>query len=217
MRSLKRRDRWVLERMFCRQSADFTMPELVLAGSVVAALRCSVPKRCLQDSGQRYAVTPREEAPMSQQPSASPRDAANVPQLLTELSSNAAAVAEEAEKSGKTDDVRANLRDRLIQEVEWNSRDRQRQFEQAVVWRRWNIGLGLTAGLLTAAAGSVALFAHAPAAIIGLLATFATGSLATLNAGQRKSQSQTAATGYQEIEAFAPLRRNCSNNSLTCH
>jgi hypothetical protein len=72
-----------------------------------------------------------------------------------------------------------------------------------VVWRRWNIGLGLTAGLLTAAAGSVALFAHAPAAIIGLLATFTTGSLATLNAGQRKSQCQTAACGYQEIEAFA--------------
>jgi hypothetical protein len=91
----------------------------------------------------------------------------------------------------------------LIQEGEWNSRDRHRQFEQAVVWRRWNIGLGLTAGLLTAAAASVALFAHAPAAIIGLLATFTTGSLATLNAGQRKSQSQTAACGYQEIEAFA--------------
>jgi hypothetical protein len=140
---------------------------------------------------------------MSQQPSDALGATAHVPSLLTELAGNASPVAEQAKKLGKTEEVRAELRNRLVQEVEWSSKDRRRQFEQAVVWRRWNISLGLTAGLLTAAAGSTALFAHAPAAIIGLLATFTTGALATLNAGQRKTQSQTAACGYQEIEAFA--------------
>lgn len=140
---------------------------------------------------------------MSQQHSDVPRPPAHGPSPLTELASNAAVVAEQAEKHGKTEEVRTELRSRLIQEARWSSKDGHRQFEQAVVWRRWNIGLGLTAGLLTAAAGSTALFAHAPAAIIGLVATFTTGALATLNAGQRKTQSQAAACGYQEIEALA--------------
>lgn len=140
---------------------------------------------------------------MSQQRASGPDATAPAPSPLMELANNAAIVAEQAEKSGKIEGVRAELRERLAQEVEWNSKSRRRQFEQAVVWRRWNIGLGLTAGLLTAAAGSTALFAQAPAAIIGLVATFTTGALATLNAGQRKTQSQIAAVGYQEIESFA--------------
>lgn len=123
--------------------------------------------------------------------------------LPAQVAANAPRVADQAERLGEVGVVRSALLERLKREVEWNSQARQRQFEQAVVWRRWNIALGLVAGLLAAAAGSTALFAHTPAAIIGLFATFATGSLATLNAGQRKVQSQAAACGYQEIEALA--------------
>lgn len=140
---------------------------------------------------------------MSQPSPALPISTASSPSLSAQIAANAATVAEQAEKLGKVDDVRATLRGLLTREGQWNSAARRRQFEQAVVWRRWNIGLGLMAGLLTAAAASTALFTHTAAAIIGLLATFTTGSLATLNAGQRKVQAQAAACGYQETEALA--------------
>lgn len=140
---------------------------------------------------------------MSQQQAGGGGAIAGAASLLTELAGNAQAVAEQAEKLGRTDEVRGELQAQLSNEVNWASQDRQRQFQQAVVWRRWNIVLGLTAGLLTAAAASTALFSHDAAAIIGLVATFATGALATLNAGQRKIQAQAAACGYQEVEAAA--------------
>lgn len=140
---------------------------------------------------------------MSEPPPEPPVPATSSASLSAQIAANASTVAGKAAELGKVDEVLQDIRCQLTQEVELNSKSRRRQFEQAVVWRRLNIGLGLTAGLLIAGAASTALFTHTVAAIIGLFATFTTGSLATLNAGQRKAQAQKAACGYQETEVSA--------------
>jgi hypothetical protein len=116
---------------------------------------------------------------------------------------NAVVLAEQAGAAGDDQRVRAELRRQVRAEQDMCRIDASRQFEQAVVWRRMSIGLGLTVGLLVAASGTTALFSRSGAAVIALLASFGTGSLATLNAGQRKTQALTAANAYEEIETSA--------------
>lgn len=112
-------------------------------------------------------------------------------------------IAHQATAGGDDQKVRAELRKQIQSELEMNRLDASRQFEQAVVWRRMNIGLGLTVGLLVAAAGTTALFTKSGAAVVALLASFGTGSLATLNAGQRTTQALNAACSYEEIDTSA--------------
>jgi hypothetical protein len=116
---------------------------------------------------------------------------------------NSDLLAEKVCAVGDDQRVRAELKRHVEAEEEMNRLDASRQFEQAVVWRRTNMGLGLSVGLLVAAAGTAALFDRTGASIIALLASFGTGSLATLNAGQRKTQALTAANSYEEIETAA--------------
>jgi hypothetical protein len=116
---------------------------------------------------------------------------------------NSVIVAEQAGAVGDDQRVRAELKRQIREEQDMCRIDASPQFEQAVVWRRMSIGLGLTVGLLVAESGTTALFSKSGAAVIALLASFGTGSLATLNAGQRKTQALTAANAYEEIETSA--------------
>src|SRR5271167_4852793 len=95
---------------------------------------------------------------------------------------NSDVLAAKASADGDDQKVRAELKRLIEAEREMSRLDASRQFEQAVVWRRMNIGLGLSVGLLVAASGTAALFDKTGASIIALLASFGTGSLATLNA-----------------------------------
>lgn len=121
----------------------------------------------------------------------------------TPLPDNSNEVAANAQASGKDLEVREHLAATLRQQVRLAGADATRQYRQAVLWRQWNLALGLVAGALVAAAGASALFTHTTAAIIGMVATFATGALATLNAGHRKSQAHAAGCAYQEVEDAA--------------
>jgi hypothetical protein len=116
---------------------------------------------------------------------------------------NSQLLAETALKAGDDQHVRTELRKQIKTEQDMCRLDASRQFEQAVVWRRMNIGLGLTVGLLVAASGTTALFSKTGAAVIALLASFGTGALVTLSAGQRKTQALAAANSYEEIETSA--------------
>lgn len=120
-----------------------------------------------------------------------------------QLPDNSAEVAANAAAAGKAPDVREELAENLRRQVRLAGADATQQYRQAVLWRQWNIGLGLVAGALVAAAGASALFTHTAAAIIGMVATFATGALMTLNAGHRKSQAHAAGCAYQEVEDSA--------------
>jgi len=125
------------------------------------------------------------------------------PSLSDLFPDTSADIAERADALGDDQRVRAELKRRMQAELDMNRLDASRQYEQAVVWRRMGIGLGLTVGFLVAASGTTALFDKSGAAVIALLASFGTGSLATLSAGQRKTQALTAACSYEEIESSA--------------
>jgi hypothetical protein len=112
-------------------------------------------------------------------------------------------VAEKASAAGDDQRVRDELGKKIQSELEMSRVDASQQYEQVVVWRRMSIGLGIAVGLLVAGSGTTALFDKTGAAVIALLASFGTGSLATLNAGQRKTQALTAACSYEEIETSA--------------
>jgi hypothetical protein len=130
--------------------------------------------------------------------------APSAPAVPTDLfPDNSGLIAEKASAAGDDQRVRNELRKQISDELDMCRIDASRQFEQAVVWRRMNIGLGLAVGLLVAAAGTSALFSKTWAAIVALLASFGTGALATVNTGQRKTQALTAANAYEEIETSA--------------
>lgn len=129
-----------------------------------------------------------------------PRSSTPPPDLFPE---NSTLLADKATAAGDDQRVRTELKRRVRTEESMCRLDASRQFEQAVVWRRMSIGLGLAVGLLVAASGTAALFDRTGAAVIALLASFGTGSLATLNAGQRKAQALAAANSYEEIEIAA--------------
>lgn len=119
------------------------------------------------------------------------------------LQDNSAEIAKQALAMGQDEIVRGKLQADLIRELKYAAEDATCQYHQAALWRQWNIWLGLLAGALIATSGSLALVTHVAAAIIGLVATFVTGSLTTLNAGHRKTQAHSAGNAYQEIEAAA--------------
>ena len=114
-------------------------------------------------------------------------------------------VAKQAANLGKEADLAKNVQSEVDREINLNRLNAARQFEQGVVWRRLNIGLGLGVGATVAASSAVAVAAKnsVAAIVLGAIATFGTGSLTTLNAGQRKSQAIAAGNAYREIEASA--------------
>lgn len=115
------------------------------------------------------------------------------------------AVALQAEKLGNTDQLRQAISDELDREI-IRSRDAgQVQYEQAVLWRRINLWIGLVVGALAAASGTTGLVAKnsVTAAVLAACATFAAGALTTLNASQRKVQASAAGAAYRELEAEA--------------
>jgi hypothetical protein len=115
------------------------------------------------------------------------------------------AVALQAEKLGNTDQLRQAISDELDREVT-RSRDAGHvQYEQAVLWRRINLWIGLVVGALAAATGTTGLVAKnsVAAAALAACATFAAGALTTLNASQRKVQASAAGAAYRELESEA--------------
>jgi hypothetical protein len=79
------------------------------------------------------------------------------------------------------------------------------QYEQAVLWRRINLWIGLVVGALAAASGTTGLVAKNSVAAVVLVAyaTFGAGALTTLNASQRKVQASAAGAAYRELESEA--------------
>ena len=86
----------------------------------------------------------------------------------------------------------------------------QAQFEQTKQWRGINLGLGLPASLLAAAAGATALAATAGRITAGILAIAAAGFgavLTTINASHHMNQAAAAANAYLEIQTAARQAR----------
>ena len=86
----------------------------------------------------------------------------------------------------------------------------QGQFEQTKQWRGVNLGLGLPASVLAAAAGATALAATAGRITAGILAITAAGFgaiLTTVNASHHMNQASSAANAYLEIQTAARQTR----------
>jgi hypothetical protein len=115
------------------------------------------------------------------------------------------AVALQAAKLGNTDQLRQAISDELDREVTRSRDAGQVQYEQAVLWRRINLWIGLVVGALAAASGTTGLVAKnsVAAAMLAACATFAAGALTTLNASQRKVQASAAGAAYRELESEA--------------
>ena len=116
-----------------------------------------------------------------------------------------AAVARQATEEGQTEVLRQSISDELDREVTRSRDAGQVQYEQAVLWRRINLGIGLTVGALAAVSGTTGLVGKntVAAAIIAACATFGAGSLTALNASQRKVQAAAAGAAYRELETEA--------------
>lgn len=115
------------------------------------------------------------------------------------------AIVEQADSLGQEAELRAHIRTELERERGINRLNAARQFEQVVLWRRINLAIGLLVGLLVAASGTTGFVTKGSpaAAVLAALATFGTGALTTLNAGQKKTQAASAGSGYSAIEADA--------------
>jgi hypothetical protein len=90
----------------------------------------------------------------------------------------------------------------------------QGQFEQAKIWRAFNLWLGVPAAVLAALAGSAILGGHrsgsflglsltAWAGIFALLAAACSATLTTVNASRRATQSQSSANAFLQLQTEA--------------
>ncbi len=115
------------------------------------------------------------------------------------------AIALQAEKLGTTDQLRRAISGELDREVARCRDAAQVHYEQAVLWRGYNLGIGLSLGVFVAASGAAGLLAKNSwaAAVLAAFATFLGGALTTLNAGQRKTQASAAGAAYRELESEA--------------
>jgi hypothetical protein len=115
------------------------------------------------------------------------------------------AVAQQAAAHGGESQLRQTISDELDREITRSRDAGQVQYEQAVLWRRINLWIGLAVGALAAASGTTGLVAKdsIAAAVIAACATFGAGSLTALNASQRKVQASAAGGAYRELEAEA--------------
>lgn len=120
------------------------------------------------------------------------------------------AIARQAAQQGRDDELRQTISDELDREITRARDAGQVQYEQAVLWRRINLWIGLAVGALAAASGTTGLVAKnsVAAAIIAAAATFGAGSLTALNASQRKVQASAAGGAYRELEADARRLRH---------
>jgi hypothetical protein len=120
------------------------------------------------------------------------------------------AIAQEATTQQQDEALRESIRGGLDREIDRNRNAGQQQYEQAVLWRRINLWIGLIVGALVAASGTTGLVAKngEAAAVIAALATFGAGALTTLNAGQKKTQAAAAGATYRELESEARQLRD---------